>query len=90
MCLGMNDESYSEPGMAESECKQFLAEPNKPLFEALELNFDMLMSPVILVPWALTRSDSQMYYYALKPKMAVLLGPKNSPQEVLACTQLRV
>ena len=36
-----------------------------------------MMSSVMLVPWALSRSDTQMYYYALKPKVALLTGPKN-------------
>ena len=36
MSLRMNDESYSEPGAAESDFKQCLGDPNKPLFDALE------------------------------------------------------
>jgi hypothetical protein len=62
ICLGFNDESYDEPGVAGTDFPQCLNDPAKPLFEAFEYNFDMLVSPIILVPWALTKSDAQKYY----------------------------
>lgn len=60
---GFDYVSYDEPGVGNGEFPYCMVNASNPIISALDFNFDMLVSPIVLVPWAMQLSDVQKYYY---------------------------
>jgi hypothetical protein len=63
---GAGLDRVGDPGVGENPWPQCLYDPTAALFNAIELNQGMHISPIALVPWAMSHNEQQLLFNAEK------------------------